>query len=133
MTKAFIDSLERDIQTYGASKYKPTIDEIWQMRSISDYQVMDFLEKKYKIWNEVFLKEWGNAVGAGVWEANREVMVVRYAADGKNPISKLRWWLYENGIELTDTHWWNFMYGRDGRVWAIDFGLVGVARIYPKK
>jgi ABC-type maltose transport system permease subunit len=28
MTKAFIDSLERDIQTYGASKYKPTIDEI---------------------------------------------------------------------------------------------------------
>lgn len=59
---------------------------------------------------------------------NNELRLSKTAASGPNPLSKLRGYLYENGVELTDSHGGNFMRGKDAPVYAIDFGMTLVAR-----
>ena len=132
MTVAYLNSIRNDNAKYGETKSHPNADELVLLRDMTDYRVADFLERNYGIGFDHFLKDWGAPVSAGIWAVNNELKLSKTAATGPNALSKLRGHLYENGVELTDSHGGNFMRGKDASVYAIDFGMTLVAREWKK-
>lgn len=132
MTVAYLNSIRNDNAKYGETKTRPNAEELSLLRAMTDYQVADFLESRYGTGFEHFLKDWGAPVSAGIWAVNNELRLSKSAATGPNALSKLRGHLYENGVELTDSHGGNFMRGKDSSVYAIDFGMTLVAREWKK-
>lgn len=132
MTVAYLNSLCNDNAKYGEATTRPNVEELAFLRAMTDYQVAHYLETHYGIGFDHFLKDWGAPVNAGIWAVNNELRLSKTAATGPNPLSKLRGYLYENGVELTDSHRGNFMRGKDASVYAIDFGMTLAAREWKK-
>lgn len=132
MTVAYLNSLRNDNAKYGEATTRPNASELAFLRAMTDYRVADFLERNYGIGFDHFLKDWGAPVSAGIWAVNNELRLSKTAETGPNALSKLRGHLYENGVELTDSHGGNFMRDKDGSVYAIDFGMTLVAREWKK-
>ena len=59
MVKAHIDVLELETERYPEDFRRPKIEEIEKMRTMTDYQVMYFLEKNYRFGFDNFLSDWG--------------------------------------------------------------------------
>lgn len=132
MTAAYLNSIRNDNAKYGEATTRPNVEELAFLRVMTDYQVAYYLELHYGTGFDHFLKDWGAPVSAGIWAVNNELRLSKTAATGPNPLSKLRGYLYENGVELTDSHGGNFMRGKDGSVYAIDFGMTLTAREWKK-
>lgn len=126
MTVAYLNSIRNDNAKYGEATTRPNAEELAFLRVMADYQVTQYLERHYGTGFDHFLKDWGAPVNAGIWAVNNELRLSKTAATGPNPLSKLRGYLYENGVELTDSHGGNFMRDKDGSVYAIDFGMTSV-------
>lgn len=58
MTAAYLNSLRNDNAKYGESKSRPNAVETTVLRSMTDYQVADFLEGRYGTGFDHFLKDW---------------------------------------------------------------------------